>query len=62
MKDLQINIRVSEEDRQLLRKAAQVFSSSTGEKENISKTIRVAVRKFAGMDPEHDPSFGCNKN
>ena len=61
MKDQQIHLRASQEDRELLQKAAKIISGSTGEKENISKTIRFAVRKIAGMEPENQ-SFDNNKN
>jgi hypothetical protein len=61
MRDQQIHVRTSQEDRELFKKAARIVSDSTCEKEYISKTIRLAVRKFAGIDSE-DPSFVNNKN
>jgi len=47
MKDLQLHIRTSKEDRLLLKKAARSLSKATGEKENVSKTILLAVEKYA---------------
>lgn len=54
MKDLQVHIRASKEDREFLEKAARVFSKSTGGKENISKMIRHAVQKYAEQDVSSD--------
>lgn len=46
MKDKQVNLRASRSDKELLSKAAHILSMSTGQKENISKTIFAALKIF----------------
>ena len=58
MKGVYIHFRATKEDKELLRKAAKTFSSSMGGKENLSETIRMAVKKLV----DHDPDFNKSKN
>lgn len=46
MRDEQINLKVSSEERGLLRKAAKRFQTETGQKPNVSKAIRAAVKEY----------------
>lgn len=43
MKNGWVQIRTSEEEKKLIKKAAQTLSKASGKKENISRTILVAV-------------------
>ena len=50
MKDEQINLKISAEEKTLLRKAARNLNFETGRKENVSEAVRHAVKKYAEID------------
>jgi len=52
MKNDQINVRTSPEDKETLKKASQKLEQETGEKHDTSKTIRESVRRVAEETPD----------
>lgn len=51
MKDEQINLKISPEEKALLRKAANRLNSETGKKANVSAAIRTSVEEYANHEP-----------
>jgi hypothetical protein len=47
MKDSQINLKVSNEEKQLLKKAARRLHLETGDKPNVSKAIRQSIKEYS---------------
>lgn len=62
MKDGQITMRLSGEEKTLLRKAAKNLSFETGAKEDISKAIRHSVKKYAETDLTKPELFLCDRD
>lgn len=50
MKEERVNLKISPEEKSLLRKAAKNLKFETGAKENISAAIRHSVKKYAETD------------
>jgi hypothetical protein len=51
MRDERVGYKASQEEKQLLRKAAHRLHVETGQKPNISKAIRASVKEFADKPP-----------
>lgn len=62
MKDERINLKVSPEEKKLLRKAAKNLNFETGAKENISEVIRHSVKKYAEIDLTKPEMFFCDRD
>lgn len=50
MKDEQVHLKISHEEKSLLRKAARNLNVENGKKENVSAAIRHSIKKYAELD------------